>query len=168
MNKNTPLFIAIFLLIILINSIFAQEVQVKNVSFVQQNDVIIISYDLIGNFNKNFSVSLSLSNDNGRTYRIVPKSVHGDIGKNVTPGLQKRIIWSFMQDFPGGLQGDEFVFAVEAELRNNSSKLPFYLLGVGAIGAAGAAVYFITNGDEKSETPSTHGSINMIIPGEVN
>jgi len=159
--------IAIMQVLALQTAVFSQQVTVKNVSFEQDKDVIIITYDLFGSFKNKYSVTVSLSEDSGTTFPIKPRTIHGDVGMDVTPGLQKQIIWDFMQDFPEGLVGNEFVFGVQAEVIKKAGKPPYLLIGVGAIGAAGALVYFMM---EKNEPAAAleKGSITITVPGEIN
>ena len=159
-NKNFVVLVPVLLLFLFVpGNTFSQNVKVKNVFFEQDKEKIFISYDLFGAIDKKFKVSLSLSNDKGKSYRIIPKAVHGDIGDDVVPGIDKQIIWEFTKDYPGGLQGEDFVFAVDAELLENEGNIKNVLL-IGGLGAAGAVVYFLVIKKDK-------GSVNIIIPGDV-
>ena len=143
----------------------AQDLIVKNVKFEQRGESIIVQYDLIGDRNKKYKISLSLSDDYGKTYRILPKTVLGDIGNNVRSGRNKQITWYLKRDIPEGLQGEDFVFAVDAELQKGGSKLPYILLGAGVVGGI---VYFVTksNGKDQTTEPTT-GSISIAITGDI-
>jgi len=143
----------------LISPSFSQQLEVKNVSFESNGKIVQIKYDLLGNYDKKHKVSLYLSNDNGKTFSILPKFIQGDIGKNIKPGKNKQITWHMYKDFPSGLTGDEYVFAVDAELQKGR-KWPFYVIGTGA--AAGAAAYYLLQ-QKKEQTPTT-GSIVIDIP----
>jgi len=138
------------------SSVFAQMCEVKNVKFRQSGDKIIIQYDLDGQAKKNYKVSLALSNNGGQSFRIEPKALTGDVGKKVRPGKNKEIIWEMTSDYPLGIEGGQFVFAVDAELKKGS-KMGFYMIGAGAIGGA---VYFFTS--MKDDQP-TKGSIKLNI-----
>jgi len=144
-----------FLFTIIFNFlIYAQDCKVKNVNFKQQGDNIIIRYDLQGRANKTYKVSLFLSDNGGISYRIKPRSVKGDVGSKVKPGSGKKIIWLMSKDYPDGLEGDRFVFAVDAELKK-ASKLPVFLLSAGAVGGT---VYLVL----KMTEPKT-GTIKLNI-----
>jgi len=101
-----------FFSLLLSSSAFAQP-QVDNVRFVQQGDQVIITYDLHGSA-RDFTITLELSTDDGRTYTQTPKTLRGDVGDNVRPGRGKQIVWEAIQDAKG-LTGHRFVFRVTAQ-----------------------------------------------------
>jgi len=145
--------------------IAAQDFSVRNVRFEQRGEGIVVHYDLIGDRNRKYKISLSLSDDFGKTFRIIPQTVVGGIGNNVRPGRNKQITWYLKRDIPEGLQGEGFVFAVDAELQKSGSKLPYILLGAGVVGGI---VYFVTksNGKDQTTEPTT-GSISIAITGDI-
>lgn len=138
----------------------AQELGVRNVRFEDRGETIVIRYELSGRAGKKYTVSVQLSDDGGRTFRIRLRSVFGDVGPNVSPGARKEIVWDLYDDFPAGLSGDDFVFAVDVVLQKDKSKMPYYLLGAGAVG--GLAYFLLKgrgNGDPK-------GSIVISVPSD--
>jgi hypothetical protein len=137
--------------------ISGQSPVVQNVTFEQAGDDIIVKYSLTGDLNKKYNVTVSVSDDFGRTYRIHPVSVEGDIGKNVRPGRDKQIIWKLRRDIPGGLEGEGYMFAVDASLQKSGKKWPYF---AGAA-VAGGVVYFLTS--QKEDKPTT-GSITVQVP----
>ncbi len=86
--------------------------EVENVRVEQVGDDVHIYYDLRGDADK-YKVTVRGSSDGGRNYRLPMKTVSGDVGKDVRPGSNKKIIWKALKD-AGELEGDEFVFEVEA------------------------------------------------------
>jgi hypothetical protein len=134
------------------------QVRVSNVRFTDLGSTVSIMYDLSGAHGKKYNVSVALSDDGGRTFRIRPRRVGGDVGKGVEPGKNREILWRVREDFPSGLSGSNFVFAVDAELKKGS-KAWAYLLGAAVIGGG---VYFAVQGEE----PSDKGSIVVEVPGE--
>lgn len=90
----------------------AQEVETRDVQAYQQGNRVVITYTLIGSAGAEYEVSLRVSDDGGRSFRIEPSAVSGAIGENVEPGEQKKIIWDVLEDFPGGLEGDAYRFKV--------------------------------------------------------
>lgn len=95
--------------------LYAAPPVVENVEFEQEGSGMVhIYYDLSDPDGDNkFTVTLSLSNDGGKTFAIEPKSLSGDIGENVTPGERKHIIWNAARDYDR-LRGGNFVFKVTA------------------------------------------------------
>ena len=84
---------------------------VKDVRFRTYGDKVHIYYTLEGR--GEYEVSLRLSDDGGRTFSTVPKSLSGAVGKGVKPGRDKRIVWDVLRDRPR-LEGSDFVFQVLA------------------------------------------------------
>ncbi|MBN1894363.1 hypothetical protein JW906_07695 [bacterium] len=126
----------------------AQDTQVTEVRFEQDGGKIVIRYDLSGKPGKKYTVFVELSNDEGKTFRIKPHSVLGNVGKNVLPGTGKSIVWDMQRDYPQGLEGEGFVFAVSARLQKSGKKWP-YLLGLTLAGGFG---YFVLRPkDDKGE-----------------
>lgn len=151
------LFCGMIILFLFIPEVYAQKPQVKNVRFVDKDKTIVVYYDLVGNFKKKYAVSLSLSDDFGKTFKIKPVSVAGELGKNIKTGRNKKIYWSVKNDYPEGLSGEGFVFAVEAQLQKGGWKWSYYALGT--VSVVGGVLYFITL-KKKAET----GSIFIKVP----
>ena len=102
----------VLLMFILMPGISSAWEEVENVRVEQVGDDVHIYYDLRGDADK-YKVTVRGSSDGGRNYRLPMKTVSGDVGKKVRPGSGKRIIWKALKD-AGELEGDEFVFEVEA------------------------------------------------------
>ncbi len=60
------------------------------------DDEVVIYYDLIGDSPSPLSVTVSL--DGGATFSFTPTAVSGDIGPNIAPGRQNRIVWNIAAD----------------------------------------------------------------------
>ena len=138
---------------------FAQVGKVRDVEFEQEGQKVIIYYSLEGEISSKYKIRISLSDDYGKSFKYTPRTVSGDIGKNIKPGTSKKIEWQLLIDFPSGIEGEGFVFAVEAELIQKRSKLPF-IIGGGAV-AVGTIVYFaFKNGGDK-------GTISVSVPEDI-
>ena len=137
-----------------------QDTQVSNVRFEDRGETISVRYDLSGAYGKKFKIVISLSDDKGSTFTIKPQTVRGDIGKNVSPGRNKEILWQVKADFPYGLKGSDFVFAVDAEMQKSGGRWP-YVVGAAVVGGV---VYFATQGSKETKS-STTGSIVIDVPG---
>jgi len=114
---KVPSFLTAFTLfvlsmVILMPGISSAREEVENVRMEQVGDDVHIYYDLRGDADK-YKVTVRGSSDGGRNYRLPMKTVSGDVGKAVRPGSNKKIIWKALKD-AGELEGDEFVFEVEA------------------------------------------------------
>ncbi len=161
MNGRTIRGSALFILLFVTATCVAQTVDVRNVAFEQKGEAIFIRYDLQGIAGKKYQVTVRLSSDYGNTFRIEPKSLAGDAGKNVLPGAGREIRWDFLRDYPNGLEGEGFVFSVEARLQKKAVTWP-YIAGGGAV-ALGAALYFVVTGAGKENT----GSFSISVPGDI-
>jgi len=93
--------------LLLINLLQAQT-QIKNVSFTQQGNNIVVNYDLYGN--KPINVQLFYTTNNGITWQGPLQSVTGNINK-VQSGSNKTITWNVLKD-RGWLISDDIKFKV--------------------------------------------------------
>ena len=108
-------------------SIKAQEAEytppvppvVFNTSVVQRSDgskLVDIYYDLLVTNSNNCEIGLTLSENGGNTFNIIPSpaNLSGDIGENIAPGFGKHIVWDAgaeSRDF----DGDQFMACFTAE-----------------------------------------------------
>lgn len=139
----------------------ALDARVSNITFVQENELIKIHYDLQGQADKAYKVTLILSSKDNADYRYKPQETRGDIGK-VTPGTGKEIEWAFRQEFPQELAVDDIFFSITAEPAKSS--LAYFLLGGGA--ALFGVVAYLAMQDDDS-TPAETGSLSIDIPGDM-
>ena len=138
----------------------AQELKVKNVRFEDKGETVEIKYDLEGEADTKYLVSVMLSYDDGKTLPVNTRYLKGDIGKNIRPGTEKEIIWELKKDYPFGLMGDGFVFGVTAESQKWSiKKMSLYIAGTGIVGGI---VYFATRTSKQKEV----NAITISIPAE--
>ncbi len=85
---------------------------ITNVQVTQAGKTVVITYDLDGKAGDKYTISLDISKDGGKTYLLVPSSVTGDIGKLISSGTNKRIVWDVLKDVEK-LVGPDFVFKVK-------------------------------------------------------
>jgi hypothetical protein len=164
----------IFILAILIlpfSKVFTQSIE--NVKFVQEGGKIMVTYDLKDKDDTRiFDITLEISKDGGVTFKSIPKTLTGDIGKNINSGDLKRITWDVLKDVTE-LQGSNFVFKVvakgnesEATKSEDSSSgggiSPYIWIGGGALLVGGAAILLLSkkseSGTSSPDLPDT-GSI---------
>ena len=121
MLKRTIIFLTIIFFGIC-NYSFSQS-RITNVDFrTTPDNQIKITYDLSGYpSDARFTVWVKVSLDNGRSYELIPKSLTGDVGKSVSPGRNKKIIWDVFQDTPVLIAGN-MVIAVMA--KENARRVP--------------------------------------------
>jgi hypothetical protein len=75
-----------------------QAGSVRNVKAAMMDGLIVVTYDLQAL--DAVPVSLTVSDDDGRVYTLDMGHVTGDVGDDVTPGENRRIIWSVKNDYP--------------------------------------------------------------------
>ncbi len=115
-TSMTMIKIVLFGLILIPVSVFALDPNVSNVRFSQREgtNLVDIYYDLSDpEAGKEFNVSLSLSADGGKSFKIIPKVISGDCGDKISPGKNKHIIWDAGAEFDS-LVGNVFVFKISA------------------------------------------------------
>lgn len=83
-------------LILICNEINAQ--QISNVHFEQQGKEIIIYYDLNGNANEQYDISVYCSTDGRNTWGSKLNHVSGEVGKKISPGINHQITWDVLAE----------------------------------------------------------------------
>ena len=114
-------------------TVMAAPAEVQNVRFEDQGETIVVYYDLSGESGQKYKIDITLNNDAGRNYAMSEKMMSGDVGKNVTSGPNKTIVWRMSEDYPEGLEGDAFVFSVNASLQKKNNKTWLYVAGGAAV-----------------------------------
>lgn len=129
---------------------FGNEQAVKNISVQTDGAFIEIRYDLLPERrNRKHTVSLEISDNGGLTYDIAPRIITGDIGRNVIPGRNKRILWFIERDFPGDIDLDRYEFRISAKQQGFSRSVLYVLIGA-VVAGGGTAAYLIFSGDDDS------------------
>lgn len=68
---------------------------VTNVDGRQEGKAIAITYDL----KEKSDISIYTTQDGGKTKELIPETnLHGDVGKGVLPGSEKRVLWRVMEE----------------------------------------------------------------------
>lgn len=145
------------LMLLLINvQLFAQEVpgRIENARWEVSGDIVIITYDLIADSDLTYDVSITLTRESDRNFKVFPVSVSGAVYKGKHAGSRKEIRWQYKKDVPQGLSGDDYAFVIVIQIIKESggSNLLYYL-GGGALVVGGAAVLLLSG--SKNAEPST-------------
>ena len=107
MKKSKFIFI-LFLLILSPLSLVAQSA-VSNVRAIQEGRNVVLLYDL----SKDAEICQVKIELNGKS-RVIPSScLSGDVGKNVSRGTDRRIVYNVLEDYKDGLRSDNVYFVVE-------------------------------------------------------
>jgi len=87
--------------------------EVKSLKSYQKDRDIVLEYTLKAQGSERTdTVTFKISIDRGKTWKT-PRGVIGDVGKRVSVGSGKNIIWSVLEEFPKGLD-HKVIFKVEA------------------------------------------------------
>ncbi len=142
-----------FFLFIPIRALYSQALAVDNVRFVQQaNSRVTVTYDLVGDPAQKYNVALSLYlPDSKNTVALKQKNLEGATGKNVGAGRGQEIVWDLLKEYPRGLNGDGYVFVVDAFMQQKGGSKTTLILG-GLAAAAGGTAYYLTTKDDKKKT----------------
>jgi hypothetical protein len=123
---------------------------------------LLITYDLTGEADA-YSVELQLSTDGGKTFESLPEAVAGAVGNEVTPGQDKQLVWSAIEDFPKGLTGPDNQLRLAVD--ESSGNTLFWVLG-GALasGAAATVLGVMSGGDDGGSDGSGGGDLPSAPP----
>jgi hypothetical protein len=111
MYKN--FFILVLFLLTTIWYTYGQKID--NITWSQQEEKIIITYDIIGaKYFERFTIALYVSMDGGITFLGPLKEVTGDVGVDIGEGKNKIVTWNALDEYPGF--GGKIVFDVRATI----------------------------------------------------
>ena len=91
---------------------YAQNI--TNVDANQEGKAIAITYDL----GEKSNVALYVTNNNGKNKRLIPfEFTSGDIGKKITPGKNKKILWKVLEQYPNqNFEQENISFIVKGKI----------------------------------------------------
>lgn len=113
MIKIKPLLVLIFgLILISFSNSFAQDFSIKTNSLEIINNKLVVSYDFI-DFKKNDKFEVWVVVTDGYGNKLTAKTFSGDVGMNITGGVDKKITWDYMYDHI--VINDEIGIEVKAE-----------------------------------------------------
>ena len=116
--------------------------KVKNVRFEILGTQLVIRYDLTAP-EDTYRVRVVLRKESESGFVYVPRLLSGDVGEGEFAGTNRQVTWDFLAEFPGGLEGDDFYFVVEAEKAPWRLSPVYYIVG-GVVAVGAAAVYLLT------------------------
>lgn len=175
-ERRKPIIVAITLpvLLFLLESplqampLYQQQPTVRNPHLEFQEDIAIISYDLIGEADATYEVAAALVREDDPNFRILVKSATGDIGQGKFAGLQRRIQWEWKKDLPKNFASDAN-YAIEVTAKRveegGGGSWIYYVLGAAVIGGGAYALLGGGSGNNPSQTP-TSTSLPSTPPGK--
>jgi formylglycine-generating enzyme required for sulfatase activity len=109
----------------LVANVYANSAPViSNVSAAQRDDdskLVDITYDLVDADGDTCTVWMSISDNGGVSWRVPVRSFSGDIGRDISPGTNKLIVWDAGVDMPG--KSGTFKARVFADDGNGSASM---------------------------------------------
>ena len=133
---------------------------VDNVNYSVADDKVIVTYDLLGDPDQLYKVSLILRRTSSKDVMYIPKTVSGDIGEGHYSGKGKRIVWNIKEDFPGGLSGQDFYFMIRAVKIESGPDILLWT-GIGVAAVAAVATYLIVGSESGSDSGNSSGSFPL-------
>lgn len=133
---------------------------VTDVGFTITGLRVVIHYNLIGKPDAKYNVSLLLLKRSDPAFRYSPRELTGDIGLGEYAGTGRQIVWNMKNEFPQGLQGNDFYFVVNAKevpVTHSSTSLLTWI-GTGAAIVAAAVTYVIVAQNRGPGAPPSYPS----------
>lgn len=97
-KKFIPLLLSVILLILFNNHSYSQSIaKIENIAFNREGPTMIITYDIVkAQTGEKFNIGVIITSESGNN--IIPFSIYGDINKDVSGGINKKIIWEIDKD----------------------------------------------------------------------
>jgi hypothetical protein len=77
--------------------LYSQKIKVQTKSIEEIDNKLVVKYDLAkSKTDQKFNISIEITGSNG--YILQTKSLSGDIGKNISGGTKKQIVWDYNAD----------------------------------------------------------------------
>lgn len=143
MQKFLPFLFVLFAAYAVGQTALGQNVSVRNTDASKSENFVIVTYDLIGEQEKQYEVVLQISASGGETFDYEPKAVSGDVGEDVRPGSGKEIRWRYREDFPDGLPRN---LRYRVQVEEDSGNGWWYALGGAVIVGGGATAAAVLTG----------------------
>ncbi len=125
-------------------------------------DTVYLFYDLAGEPEQVFSITLIMKKRSDPKYQYAPKFVTGDVGSSMFSGTGWRIAWNFTREFPAGIDQKDVYFVVEARASGETqaaggSNTILWIAG-GAVVAGGIVALLLLNNSSNSGGGTQTGS----------
>jgi hypothetical protein len=133
---------------------FAQEI--TNITFEPQQDKIIIYYDLTGDKDEEYEVSVVLRREEYAAFQLVAKSVTGDVGLGKFAGTKRKVIWDVAKDYHIDPEVTDYYFEVKVKTISGGISWYYYVIAA-VLGGATAAV--LVGGGDEEQPPVTQNPI---------
>lgn len=120
-------------------------------SYESFDGVITVTYELSGDSQKEYDISLTLKRTGLASFQLAPLSLTGDIGKGYYASGKRHIIWNLTNAEMEKLDADDYYFEIHAtEIKSGHSW--YYYVGGAALAGGAAAVLLKKNTPAAAET----------------
>lgn len=141
------------------NMVYAQvpagtEGRIENARWSIVGNTVVITFDLVADANLEYDISIVLKRERDVSFKLVPRTVGGSIGKGKFAGSRREIRWDYKKDVPQGLYGDDYVFefVIHPITNTGGSNVWLYLIGGATVVGGVVAIIFkpwdITGGEQ--------------------
>ncbi|MFH0734582.1 MAG: hypothetical protein V1773_10130 [bacterium] len=158
MKQIIPVFV-LFLICFGFSNSFAQDVTVTNVNYTVKPDVIEITYDLSGDYNKEYEIIALLKRETRPDFKFELKTVTGDISEGKYVGTNRKIIWNYKKDFSIDPNVDDYYFEINAEKVSGGISWYYYVGAV--VGGAVAVVLTVLKPETTTENPPATQNVTL-------
>ena len=136
----------------------ADRPRLENIRFEVAGRMVYIYYDLIAPSDRTYIVRVTLHRTSNIGFEYKPVNVSGDVGPGVYPGVNRRIGWNIIREFPQGLEGEDMYFVVETDEPPSGGIPAGYFIAGGAVLIGGIVTAIIlSNRSTKSAPPGPSG-----------
>lgn len=115
---------------------------ISNIFFEPIQNKVLIYYDLEGDPEKEYEVSLTLKREEYSGFQFIPESVSGDIGEGKFVGKKRKIIWEVNKDYHIDPEATDYYFEVEVNPISTGIGW-FYYAGAAVLSGGVAAVLLL-------------------------
>ena len=114
---------------------------------------ITIMYDLSGDGDEKYTVTVTMKRKSNPGVNYAPKNVLGDVGEGVLAGKERRIEWEFAGEFPRGIGAGDVYFTLDAETESSGISTWVWIAG-GAAVAGVAAILLLKKSNGSTQAPA--------------
>ncbi len=141
---------------------------VQNVRASKQGPQVTILYSLGGEPGRSYTVTVTLKREQDESFAYSPKKVTGDVGEDVTPGTNKKMVWDLSDEYPTGLAGSDFYFVVDAEGQKTGGGISplVWIGGAAAVGGAAAILLLSKKSSGSGSSGTTPPPTSAEFPAE--
>ncbi|HLP15751.1 MAG TPA: hypothetical protein VK470_05800 [Bacteroidota bacterium] len=118
-------------------------VRYEVIDVVEKNDAFEILYTITGSSDDEYEVTLSLLRDSDPKFLFLPKLATGDIGDGKFAGKINSIKWSYKNELPAAVKGNDYRFDLRIRKLEHRS-FPWLWTGVGVAAGGAAAILLLS------------------------